>query len=131
MKLFYIGFVLLKTCFTPQTMDFYWYQMICYRPGPSSTACWRVITWLLTFEVGRQHFRLYWISGQTFEWFGGLFKNLAICIKYYELSTFIVLDSIFIDKYIVKRNKRIVNHTLLGPSQLLFHIPGKTCMRRI
>lgn len=66
-------------------MDFYWYQIICYRLGPSSTACWRVVTWLLTFKVGRQHFRLYWISGQTFEWFGGLFKNLAICIKYYEL----------------------------------------------
>lgn len=72
-------------------MDFYWYQMISYRPGPSSTACWRVVTWFLTFEVGRQHFRLYWISGQTFEWFGGLFKNLAICIKYYELRLALLL----------------------------------------
>lgn len=56
-------------------------------------------------------------------------KNLAICNKYYEfiLAFFIVFDRIFISKYIVKGNKLIVNHALLRPGQLLFHVLWQTC----
>lgn len=89
---------------------------------------------VLACMVGLQYFLLHWISGQALEWFfGACYKTLAICNEYYRFRIAVLLfGTLFLmvkrnKANILKGNKPIVSHALLGQRQLILKVLGQIC----